>query len=559
MKPVSRPYAAERLPAILTRPVVLSVSAAAVIFTVIAVTLIMLRPILPLDETRYFSIAWEMWNGSSAIVPHLNGEPYSDKPPLLFWLINGAWAVFGTDSPAARLVAPSFGVACLFLTARFARRLWPEEPTGGAVVAWILATSGVFLLFGSLTMFDTMLATATLLANIGVLRARREPGRRIWLVVGTAIGFGLLAKGPVILLHVLPVALLMPIWATNQQRPPRREWYRGVGLALATGIAIVLVWLVPALMSGGREYGYDILWRQHGGRLVESFAHEQPSWFYLALLPLFTWPWAWSGPVLTAPWRTWLKHDEGLRFCFTWILGSLLLFSLVSGKQVHYLLPEMCALALIIGHVLFARKGIAGSAGRSRPFVALVLPVGLFLSIVAANSEWLAPALAGRGLNVPWTAALLAGAILALLISVVLWERTGITGWLLVAPATMLMVHILASPVLYAVYDAGLIGRKLASHEQTGIALFLDDYRGEFSYAGRLTGPVVELADEQAVYRWSCLHPGGVILSRHALAVSGYRPLDAFSFRGRTYRLLEVPDAGCPPSGLDTVPPADPT
>jgi 4-amino-4-deoxy-L-arabinose transferase-like glycosyltransferase len=34
-----------------------------------------LRPLLPVDETRYLSVAWEMWLGGNWLVPHLNGVP----------------------------------------------------------------------------------------------------------------------------------------------------------------------------------------------------------------------------------------------------------------------------------------------------------------------------------------------------------------------------------------------------------------------------------------------------------------------------------------------------
>ena len=51
------------------------------------------RPVLPIDETRYLSVAWEMWLRGDFLVPHLNGEPYSHKPPLLFWLMNAASAL----------------------------------------------------------------------------------------------------------------------------------------------------------------------------------------------------------------------------------------------------------------------------------------------------------------------------------------------------------------------------------------------------------------------------------------------------------------------------------
>ena len=46
-----------------------------------------LRPLTPVDETRYATVAWEMWNSGDWLQLRLNGELYGHKPPLLFWLI----------------------------------------------------------------------------------------------------------------------------------------------------------------------------------------------------------------------------------------------------------------------------------------------------------------------------------------------------------------------------------------------------------------------------------------------------------------------------------------
>ena len=41
------------------------------------------RPLTPIDETRYISVAWEMWLRGDPLVPFKNGAPYSHKPPLI--------------------------------------------------------------------------------------------------------------------------------------------------------------------------------------------------------------------------------------------------------------------------------------------------------------------------------------------------------------------------------------------------------------------------------------------------------------------------------------------
>lgn len=53
------------------------------------------RPILPIDETRYIAVAWEMWVRGDYLVPDLNNIAYSHKPPLLFWLMQLSWFLFG--------------------------------------------------------------------------------------------------------------------------------------------------------------------------------------------------------------------------------------------------------------------------------------------------------------------------------------------------------------------------------------------------------------------------------------------------------------------------------
>jgi len=74
------------------------------------------RPLLPVDETRYLAVAWEMFRGGDYLVPHLNGIEYHHKPPLLFWVITLGWHVIGVSEVWGRLVAPLFSLGSLLLT-----------------------------------------------------------------------------------------------------------------------------------------------------------------------------------------------------------------------------------------------------------------------------------------------------------------------------------------------------------------------------------------------------------------------------------------------------------
>src|SRR5438876_11234552 len=53
------------------------------------------------DEGRYAQIPKEMLAHGNWMVPTLQGEPYLDKPPLMYWLVALSYRVFGVCPEAA--------------------------------------------------------------------------------------------------------------------------------------------------------------------------------------------------------------------------------------------------------------------------------------------------------------------------------------------------------------------------------------------------------------------------------------------------------------------------
>ena len=313
---------------------------------------ILTRPLTPIDETRYVSAAWEMWLRGDFLVPFKNGAPYSDKPPFLFWMFQAGWALFGVNDWWPRLVLPVFSAGGLLLTYSLARRLWPQHVGLGGQAALVLAGALLWIVFSTSVMFDVILAFWVLFGLHGVLSAT-DGKRSGFVLLGIAIGMGVLTKGPVILLHLLLVSALAPWW-----NPGLRwgRWFGGVVLAVLLGAAIALAWALPAGMSGGEAYRHAIFWGQTANRMVESFAHRRPFWWYVPLLPLLLFPWfAWP-----AWWKALAHHrraglDRGSRFCLAWMLPVFVAFCFISGKQPHYLVPLFPAFALLTARVLAGR------------------------------------------------------------------------------------------------------------------------------------------------------------------------------------------------------------
>jgi 4-amino-4-deoxy-L-arabinose transferase-like glycosyltransferase len=330
------------------------------------------RPLLPIDETRYLTVAWEMWIRGDFLVPHLNGATYAHKPPVLFWLIDAVWAVVGVHEWAGRIVPPLFGLASLAMMPRLARLLWPGDHDAARLAPLVFAGAGAVAVYGSLAMFDMPLTFFSLIAVEGILRAWRGAAWG-WLLCGAALGLALLTKGPVALLHVLPLPILAPLWAGSRPAGGWAKWYGFTLAAIVLGAAIGLAWAIPAALAGGEAYAGELLWGQTADRMVRSFAHRRPLWWYLPVLPALLFPWVFV-PRL---WRNArLRGEAGDCACLLWFVVPLLVFSLVSGKQAQYLLPELVPATLLASRWL---KGMRVERIASVTAVLAVLANAAFL------------------------------------------------------------------------------------------------------------------------------------------------------------------------------------
>jgi 4-amino-4-deoxy-L-arabinose transferase-like glycosyltransferase len=334
--------------------------------TALSAVALLSRPLLPIDETRYLTVAWESHQEGNHLVSHLNGETYAHKPPLLFWLINAVWKITGVSGLSARIIGPAAGICCLILSSLLARRLWPDSVEVARSAPVVLVSSMLWMIFFPLTMFDTLLTLAALLALLGTARAADGMPESGWLLAGLGMGLGILAKGPVILVHVLPVALAGPWWSPRA-RSTMGRWYAGLCLAIVMAAIIGLSWALPSAAAGGEKYGDELLYGQTAGRMVQSFAHQQKFWWYLPLLPACLVPWVLFAPVWRGACRQ--KLDPGLRFVLAWIVGSLTILSLVSGKQIHYIIPVLPACALAFSRLAHA-EGNTVVSRRDRSIIA---------------------------------------------------------------------------------------------------------------------------------------------------------------------------------------------
>jgi len=314
-----------------------------------------LRDLWEPDETTYAEVAREMLSTGQWLVPHLDGEAYSHKPPLYIWMVA---ALRGLGLPwTAAGVIPSLAalLAVLWVLPRLGRELGLDDDTGTlATVVFASAPLAAGMALGArMDMPLTLCFTGSLLYLARLLGVARPPdaARSAHLGLWLCIGFGVLFKGPLALALPLLAAAIFSL--TSRPRVSLRPVLVGWGPLLA--IAMVLAWLGPAVLSGGTAYLWDVVVRQSAGRMTRSFAHPQPFYYHLVTYPVTGLPWSFV-TALAAFHALRRRRGGAAHFLAAAAVTVIAFFSLISGKLVVYLLPLFAPGALLAADALRRRE-----------------------------------------------------------------------------------------------------------------------------------------------------------------------------------------------------------
>jgi 4-amino-4-deoxy-L-arabinose transferase-like glycosyltransferase len=322
------------------------------------------------DEGRYSQIPKEMLDHGEWVVPTLQGEPYLDKPPLMYWLIRLSYEAFGVNEAAARLV-PALCVQLTILAVYLIGRRSVGE-RGAFWAALLLGVSPGYIGVARLLLLDgllTLCVTLSLLCGFEAVRTGRLQ-RGWWLAAAVASGLGFLTKGP-----ISEVLLFVPLFAFAWlNRTTARVGWKQVALFLGIVFSVNLPWYV-AIYLRQPEFLRHFFWDHNVMRFLQPFDHLQPVWYYVPILLGGFLP----GVVLAVSYARNLLRTEAANPNISqaggfWLLAGLwcvMFFSFSGSKLPTYILPAFPPLCLALGeyvarsrwnHALATRGLIAGFA-----------------------------------------------------------------------------------------------------------------------------------------------------------------------------------------------------
>ena len=140
--------------------------------------LIFTLPLLPVDETRYLTVAWEMRQWGTGSCRRSTASPTRTNRRCSSGLSISPGRSAEHDVGVARVIPLLITIGVLALTYRLARDLFPDDRETPPL-AVMLTLVPVFYVYGSLLMFDQMLALWILLGLIALWRAAQAPSWKI--------------------------------------------------------------------------------------------------------------------------------------------------------------------------------------------------------------------------------------------------------------------------------------------------------------------------------------------------------------------------------------------
>ena len=320
-------------------------------------------------DAVHAQISRNMVQSHDWVISRLDGVPYMEKAPLLYWTIAAFYRIFGVHDWVARL--PIALAAMLLCWTTFCYGAWAFGRRAGFHAGLALTTSVGLFLFTRILIPDVMLTLTVTVCFFAFQRALNEDREELhpsrWAgVLAASLAVGVLLKGLIAL--VVPVGGAVVYLALTGQLIARDTWRRlHVGSGLLIFLAIAAPWHIAATLrmppyldfsmhSGPGQY-HGFFWFYFINEHLLRFLNlryprdyntvPRAAFWLLNLLWLFPWS-AYLPAAAKLGYRPWGRSGRTRMLTLCWA-GFLLLFFTFSTTQEYYSMPIYPALALLLG------------------------------------------------------------------------------------------------------------------------------------------------------------------------------------------------------------------
>ncbi len=305
-------------------------------------------------EGHFAMVGQEMVWRNDWVTPYLNGSPYLNKPPFLYWVIAISTKIFGATEFAARLPIGLMGWLGIIIAWKWTRDLWGINSS--RVAALMLSVTLGWFIFNHQILIDVVLGTLLLSSNYCLWRWLYQP--RSWLYwTGAYVSLALcvLTKGLIGIVFPLIGYLALVVIQKDRKIIKPIKLYQGLLLVLA----IALPWFI-AVEQANPGFLHYFLVNEHFERLLDRRfppdyeVSKVSAVGYLAITACWCFPWILFLPsVIKSTWKEWRRgflnnasrldsqNSDGIFLLAIAAILPVLLFLPLSSRLIYYSIPAI--------------------------------------------------------------------------------------------------------------------------------------------------------------------------------------------------------------------------
>lgn len=358
--------------------------------------------LMDVDETRYVSMARDMFHSKDFLTLYLNGEYFFEKPPLYFWGECLSFALFGkVNEFTARFPVALYGTLSTLLVYFTGKKIISRRY--GFISALILATTLEFVMLAKFAILDIVVTTCigfSVMFGFLTQFVNDKNKKYMWWLFYIFSGLAVMAKG--IPGFVVPFAVMFFVTLYNKTfKQIFKPQYILPGFALF--FLIVLPWHIVMLKMHDPLFFNEYIMKHHINRFFSSseIDREQPFYFYFVTVLWGLIPWVFSGIAVGITKLKTFKNiavselnnsQKFMMFNIIAFIVTMLFFSSSSTKLITYILPVYIFTAFILG---FIWEDYIFNEKYKKPINLSVYILGgicIFAAIVACFMQYYLPA-----------------------------------------------------------------------------------------------------------------------------------------------------------------------
>lgn len=362
---------------------ILSISV--IIILIFRLLLTVTIPLLDKTESRYAEIARIMQETKQWIVLQIDyGVPFWAKPPLSTWLSAGSFEIFGVNEFAVRF--PSFLLSVILII--IAGKMVKKDGYSFYLPGFILLTMPEFLIHTGVVSTDTSLQFCITIMMISFWKTMQSETKNYWnYLFFIALGFGFLAKGPLITVLTFPPLFIWCCLDLQRFKAVFSKFYIIPGILITAIIGLPWYYFCEQQSPGFLDY---FIVGEHYKRFLEpgwkgdlyGSGHAQPKGMIWLLMIAFMFPW-----ILMIFYKLWKNKSTVLKnnwvsFLIVWAFWTPVFFTISSNILHTYLLPSAMPIMFLVVYFWeeFTRKKLLINVALFFPAVVFIAYFGFFVT-----------------------------------------------------------------------------------------------------------------------------------------------------------------------------------